>query len=40
VILTNTSGTSSTFLSDLEGSFWAALAATLHWPDIDLFRAL
>jgi CubicO group peptidase (beta-lactamase class C family) len=40
VILTNTSGASSTFLSDLDGSFWAALAATSQWPDIDLFKAL
>jgi CubicO group peptidase (beta-lactamase class C family) len=39
VILTNTRSTSSTFLSDLDGSFWAALAATPQWPDIDLFKA-
>jgi D-alanyl-D-alanine carboxypeptidase len=39
VILTNTRSTSSTFLSDLDGAFWAALAATPQWPDIDLFHA-
>jgi CubicO group peptidase (beta-lactamase class C family) len=38
VILTNTRSTASTFLSDLDGAFWAALAATPQWPDIDLFQ--
>jgi hypothetical protein len=37
VILTNTRSTSSTFFSDLDGSFWAALAATPSWPAVDLF---
>jgi hypothetical protein len=39
VILTNTRSTSPTFLSELDGSFWAALSATPQWPDIDLFNS-
>ena len=27
-----------TFFTDLDGAFWAALAATPQWPDVDLFR--
>jgi len=39
VILANTRSTASTWGSDLNQLFWAALAATPSWPDIDLFKA-
>jgi D-alanyl-D-alanine carboxypeptidase len=39
VILVNTRSTASTWPADLRQLFWAALAATPSWPDIDLFKA-